>query len=71
MHCGNSQADRLAAEATVVGAGPAGLTAAMSLAATGVDVLVYANAARKLAASFREQPGDAAAVAADKPSAAY
>lgn len=40
--------------------------------ATGVDVLVYANAARKLAASFREQPADAAALAADtKPSAAY
>jgi 2-octaprenyl-6-methoxyphenol hydroxylase len=44
MHCGNSQADRLAAEAIVVGAGPAGLTAAMSLAATGVDVLVAAPA---------------------------
>lgn len=36
--------------------------------ATGVDVLMYANAARKLAASFREQPSDSAA---DKPSAAY
>ncbi|AEI80110.1 2,4-dihydroxyhept-2-ene-1,7-dioic acid aldolase HpaI [Cupriavidus necator N-1] len=37
--------------------------------ATGVDVMLYANAARKLAASFRAQPADAPA--ADKPSAAY
>jgi 4-hydroxy-2-oxoheptanedioate aldolase len=37
--------------------------------ATGVDVLLYANAARKLAADFLS-PG-AAAAATDKPSAAY
>ncbi|WP_354686601.1 4-hydroxy-2-oxoheptanedioate aldolase [Cupriavidus necator] len=36
--------------------------------ATGVDVLVYANAARKLAASFREETSGSAA---NKPSAAY